>query len=62
MKLIYPLLSLSSAVFAFPSAAGDSLVSPDVIAKLAETLREVAKDTNEKRLLFDPLTTPIEGH
>lgn len=53
--------ALSSVAYAFPSAAGDSLLSADVIAKLAEGLRGVAQESHEKRLLVDPLTTPIDG-
>lgn len=64
MKITYSLVSLSalsSVGFAFPSVAGDSLLSADVIAKLAEGLRGVAQESHEKRLLVDPLTTPIDG-
>lgn len=64
MKFINSLVSLSAlsnVAFAFPSVTGESLLSPDVIAKLAEGLRGVAQDSHEKRLLIDPLTTPIDG-
>lgn len=64
MKIIHSLVSLSAlsgVALAFPSVAGDSLLSEDVIAKLAEGLRGVAQESHEKRLLFDPLTTPIDG-
>lgn len=64
MKIINSLVSLSalsSVAYAFPSAAGDSLLSADVIAKLTEGLRGVSQESHEKRLLVDPLTTPIDG-
>ncbi|OBT43962.1 hypothetical protein VE00_04628 [Pseudogymnoascus sp. WSF 3629] len=63
MKIISSLVSLSalsSVASAFPSVAGDSLLSADVIAKLAEGLRGVAQESHEKRFLVDPLTTPID--
>ena len=64
MKIIHSLISLSalsSVALAFPSVAGDSLPSADVIAKLVEGLRGLAKESHEKRLLFDPLTAPVDG-
>lgn len=64
MKIINSLVSLSalsSVAYAFPSVTADSLLSDDVIAKLAEGLRGVAQESHEKRLLVDPLTTPIDG-
>lgn len=64
MKIISSLVSLSalsSVASAFPSVAGDPLLSADVIAKLAEGLRGVTQESHEKRFLVDPLTTPIDG-
>ncbi|KAL5345964.1 hypothetical protein ACLOAV_008994 [Pseudogymnoascus australis] len=63
MKIINSLVSLSalsSVAYAFPSVTADSLLSDDVIAKVAEGLRGVAQESHEKRLLVDPLTTPID--
>jgi len=35
--------------------------SPEGVAKISEDLRGLVRRKAEKRLLFDPLTSPIEG-
>ncbi|KAK1978651.1 oxidase [Colletotrichum cereale] len=56
---LLPILScLGSGVVAFPAYLNEALKN-DVDSKLSEQLAGVFHETHEKRLLFDPMTTPI---
>ncbi|KAF6803852.1 oxidase [Colletotrichum musicola] len=62
MKL-FPFLSLlpclGSGVHAFPAYLNGALPD-DVASRLSEKVASVFHETHEKRLLFDPMTTPID--